>query len=93
MEVGICQGCLRALPWGVRPGSGQVWRPFWALLDGNVFLLPIDLCSSLIDAVRVLSFAPLSPLPLSPLSPVSSGVEFKEALQRPRTASNSSRIA
>jgi hypothetical protein len=22
MEVGICQGCLRALPWAVRPGSG-----------------------------------------------------------------------
>jgi len=22
VEVGICQGCLHALPWAVRPGSG-----------------------------------------------------------------------
>jgi hypothetical protein len=31
----------------------QVWRPFWALLDGNVFLLPILLSCSLSFSLAV----------------------------------------
>jgi hypothetical protein len=36
MEVGICQGCLRALPWAVRPGSGLA--AILPLSDVSVFL-------------------------------------------------------